>query len=81
MNGQPAGKKLWPDLRERIGKESRFLLHPARTLESYQRAYLRPDLLAGLTVAVVLLPQAIAYAMLAGGLVNHACRILGITFE
>ena len=46
-------------------RESRFLLHPARALESYRPAYLRPDLLAGLTVAVVLLPQAIAYAMLA----------------
>ncbi|MBU8869719.1 MAG: STAS domain-containing protein, partial [Gemmatimonadales bacterium] len=49
----------------RAGKESRFLLHPARTLEKYKRSNLRPDLLAGLTVAVVLLPQAIAYAMIA----------------
>ena len=34
-------------------------------MESYRFSYLRPDLLAGLTVAVILLPQAIAYAMIA----------------
>ena len=32
----------------------------------YPRAYLRSDLIAGITVAVMLVPQAMAYAMLAG---------------
>lgn len=35
-------------------------------LEGYQIAFFRRDLLAGLTVAVVLIPQSMAYAMLAG---------------
>jgi sulfate permease, SulP family len=43
-----------------------FFIRPLPILRSYQRAYLRPDLIAGLTVAVILLPQAIAYALIAG---------------
>src|SRR5210317_1617050 len=35
-------------------------------LKTYQPAYLKGDAIAGLTVAVVLIPQAMAYAMLAG---------------
>lgn len=35
-------------------------------LKGYQAATLRSDALAGITVAVVLIPQAMAYAMLAG---------------
>ena len=35
-------------------------------IRRYQRANLRPDLVAGLTVAVMLVPQGMAYAMLAG---------------
>jgi len=35
-------------------------------LKGYQLSFLRGDALAGLTVAVVLIPQAMAYAMLAG---------------
>ena len=35
-------------------------------LKKYQTSYLRGDTIAGLTVAVVLIPQAMAYAMLAG---------------
>jgi len=46
-------------------EESVFFSRPARVLSGYERAFLRPDLVAGLTVAVVLLPQAIAYAMIA----------------
>jgi MFS superfamily sulfate permease-like transporter len=33
---------------------------------SYQRSWFRPDLLAGLTVAAMLVPQAMAYAELGG---------------
>ena len=45
--------------------ESVFFARPAAILRGYRREDLRPDLVAGLTVAVVLLPQAIAYAMIA----------------
>lgn len=38
---------------------------PVDILRSYRRSDLRPDLIAGLTVAVILLPQAIAYALIA----------------
>ena len=43
----------------------RYLQHPAQLLRAYQRADLRADLIAGLTVGVVLLPQAIAFSLLA----------------
>jgi SulP family sulfate permease len=42
-----------------------FFFQPVRTLRSYHRSDLRPDVVAGLTVAVILLPQAIAYALIA----------------
>ena len=42
-----------------------FFSHPLHTLRTYRAENLRPDLVAGLTVAAVLLPQAIAYALLA----------------
>lgn len=49
-----------------IGKDiTSFFLRPVYLLRSYQRSDLRPDLIAGLTVAIVMLPQAIAYALLA----------------
>jgi len=35
-------------------------------LKGYQKSFLKSDLTAGITVAVVLIPQAMAYAMLAG---------------
>lgn len=37
-----------------------------RWLPSYQRQDLRPDIIAGLTTAVMIIPQAMGYAMLAG---------------
>ncbi|MBE7556928.1 MAG: STAS domain-containing protein [Anaerolineales bacterium] len=43
-----------------------FFLRPVRIFQDYRRAYLQPDLIAGLTVSVVLLPQAIVFAILAG---------------
>jgi len=42
-----------------------FFIQPIRIFRNYRKEDLRPDLLAGLTVAVVLLPQAIAYALIA----------------
>ncbi len=41
------------------------LLKPIRFFVEYDRKDLRPDLMAGLTSAVVLLPQAIAFALIA----------------
>ncbi len=43
-----------------------FLTQPARIFRDYERAYLRADLIAGLTVAVIMLPQAMGYALIAG---------------
>lgn len=42
-----------------------YLARPLRLMRGYQRSNLRPDLLAGLTVAVILLPQAIAFTIIA----------------
>ncbi|MDW8317000.1 MAG: sulfate permease [Anaerolineae bacterium] len=42
-----------------------YFLQPMRLLRSYHRADLGADVVAGLTVAVVLIPQAIAYALIA----------------
>ena len=42
-----------------------FFARPVAILRGYRPEYLRGDLLAGLTVALVILPQAIAYALIA----------------
>ena len=42
-----------------------YLLRPMQIIKEYKPEYLRPDLIAGITVAVVLLPQAIAFAIIA----------------
>ncbi len=42
-----------------------FFTRPLRVLQDFRKENLRPDLIAGLTVAVILLPQAIAYASIA----------------
>ena len=42
-----------------------FLLHPLEVLKGYRRGDVSPDLFAGLTVAAVAIPQAIAYAAIA----------------
>jgi len=50
----------------RVGTQTAsFFLRPVQILKSYRRTDLRPDLIAGLTVSVVLLPQAIAFALIA----------------
>jgi len=56
---------FWAAMKERHKEDSAFLMHPVAMLKGYTIANLRPDMVAGLTVAVVLLPQAIAYAMIA----------------
>src|SRR5690606_34119729 len=42
-----------------------YLLRPVRLLARYRPEHLRGDLMAGLTVGVLLLPQAIAFALIA----------------
>lgn len=42
-----------------------FFLRPVTILRGYKRSYFQPDLMAGLTVAVLMLPQAIAFALIA----------------
>jgi SulP family sulfate permease len=42
-----------------------YFLQPLRLFQTYDPRNLRPDLIAGLTVAVILLPQAIAFALIA----------------
>jgi len=42
-----------------------YFTHPITLARDYQRSYLRPDLVAGLTVAVLALPQGMAYALVA----------------
>ena len=43
----------------------KYLTEPVRLFRSYKRSNFRPDLIAGLTVAVILIPQAIAFALIA----------------
>jgi SulP family sulfate permease len=52
-------------LRTQLHSTWAYLLRPIDIFKSYPRQYLRPDLLAGLTIAVILLPQAMAYALIA----------------
>lgn len=45
---------------------SAALLRPVQILRNYRRADIVPDLIAGATVGVILLPQGLAFALLAG---------------
>lgn len=42
-----------------------YLKQPARVIRAYDNANLRADIIAGITVAVVALPQAIAFTLIA----------------
>src|SRR6516165_4032977 len=59
----PASRPAENDLRP--GVEHRSLLLPT-WLRDYRRDWLRPDVIAGLTAAAVVIPQALAYATVAG---------------
>ena len=48
-----------------LSEASSFFSRPVLLLQEYDRKNLQPDMIAGLTVAVVMLPQAIAYALIA----------------
>ena len=53
------------DLRPAYQPAARYLRRPLTLLRTYSTNTLRFDLLAGLTVGVVMLPQAIAFAVIA----------------
>jgi SulP family sulfate permease len=42
-----------------------FFVRPIELIANYKLRYLQPDIVAGLTIAVVTLPQAVAYALIA----------------
>jgi len=52
-------------VRAGLGVVADVFLQPVGLFRGYKLSSLRPDLMAGLTVAVILLPQAIAYALIA----------------
>jgi SulP family sulfate permease len=52
-------------LRYRPGGLGRLATRPVEILREYRRPYLLPDMVAGVTVAAVAIPQAIAYASIA----------------
>lgn len=53
------------NLKPAVQPLGRYLMRPVRLVREYDRSFLRSDLIAGLTVAVILLPQAIAFALIA----------------
>lgn len=57
------GKKV--HLRRAFRPAVRYMQRPFTIARTYDRQNLRPDLIAGITVAVVLVPQAIAFALMA----------------
>lgn len=48
-----------------VQETASIFLQPIKTIRGYQAADFRPDFIAAMTVAFVMLPQAIAYAMIA----------------
>ncbi len=53
------------NVQQSIAPAVHYLQKPIQLFRTYERANLRPDIVAGLTVAVILLPQAIAFALIA----------------
>lgn len=62
---QATGAIRW-NPRDAISPALSYLQQPVRLAREYDRTKLPPDLLAGLNVAVILLPQAIAFSLVAG---------------
>ncbi len=54
------------DAMQPLTRIGHFALRPVRIAQGYRRTNIRPDAMAGLTVAVVAIPQCIAYAAIAG---------------
>jgi SulP family sulfate permease len=78
--------RLFPGGAPPAGSRIERLVPLVRTLRSYRAAYLRRDVVAGLTTALFTIPQSLAYALIAGfrpvaGLSTAvAASILGATF-
>ncbi|MAT98969.1 MAG: sulfate transporter [Anaerolineaceae bacterium] len=53
------------NVQQSIAPAIHYLQKPVQLFRTYDRASLRPDLIAGLTVAVILLPQSIAFTLVA----------------
>lgn len=53
------------NVQQTIAPAVTYLQRPIQLFRTYDRANLRPDLIAGLTVAVILLPQSIAFTLVA----------------
>ncbi len=53
------------DLKKAFAPPIKYLARPLTLFRGYDAGNLRPDLLAGITVAVIALPQAIAFALIA----------------
>ncbi len=49
-----------------MGSSASYFTRPARILRGYKAQNLRPDIIAGLTLSVLVLPQGIAFAFIAG---------------
>jgi SulP family sulfate permease len=54
-----------PNLEVALRPILRYFVHPVLVLSRYERRNLQPDLLAGVTGAMTLLPQAIAFSLIA----------------
>ena len=61
---QATGSVRW-NPREAVAPVLSYLQQPVRLAREYDRSFLQTDLLAGITVAVILLPQAIAFSLIA----------------
>lgn len=59
-------QELWAALKPRMQRRLKTLFPFATWTREYKKEYLRGDLTAGLTVGIMLVPQSMAYAMVAG---------------
>lgn len=63
-NSLTAGADAKP-VKQWVSEATSLFLRPVQLLKTYDTNHLRPDLLAGITVGIVMLPQAVAYALIA----------------
>ncbi len=66
MQSQKTVQQNWNlNLNKSMWQLSRYFAQPIALFRDYKLQYLRPDLLAGFTLAIIVLPQSIAAALLA----------------
>ena len=63
--GRAFGRRIFRSALVQLRAVSGFFIRPAQIIHGYHLSYLQFDFVAGLTVAVVALPQAMAYALVA----------------